>query len=169
MANTTKVATAPIPEPEELKMDTKVTLRNIAGWDVYFDRIVDGVGTVRITPNGSTRLSRGEIIAQVQNGNKLLAGIDGLGGHATVFIDDAPTRKELGFDREDGTPQNVFTDEKIKALFAVKQQDMFEAMFDKEIITRAEQYAVMQAIKRLGINDFAKIRYAEKTTGFTME
>lgn len=167
MATTTKTAT-PAAEKEELKLDTKVTLRNIAGWDVYFDRVVEGVGTVRITPNGSTRLSRGEIIAQVQNGNKLIAGIDGLGGHATVYIDDEPTRKDLGFDKEDGTPQNMLTDEKITKIFGIKQQDRFEETFKAEILTRAEQYATIQAIQRLGINDYAKIRFAERETGYTI-
>lgn len=154
---------------EELNLDTKVTVRNLAGWDVYFTRIQDGVGDVRITPSGNIRISRGEIIAQVQKPNTLFAGIDGMGSHATLFIDDEATRLELGFDHADGTKQNILTDDKVKAMFAIKQQQRFEEEFKKEIITRAEQYAIIQAIKRLGINDYSKIRFIEKTTGFIME
>ena len=69
MANTTKKTVAE--SVEELNLDAKVTVRNIAGWTVGFARIADGYGDVTITPNGSTRLSRNEIISQVQSGNRL--------------------------------------------------------------------------------------------------
>lgn len=154
-------------EPKELNLETKVTVRSIAGWDTYFSRITE-VGDVRITPNGTIRLSRNEIIAQVQNGNRLFAGIDGLGGHATLYIEDEPTRIELGFD-QDGKKQNILTDEKAKSLFAIKQQEEFEATYIKEVITRAEEYALIQIIKRLGLNDYRKIRFIEKYSGFNLD
>lgn len=159
-----------ITKQEELNLDTKVTIRNIAGWTVGFARIVENHGDVSIVADGSVRLSRNEIIAQVQNGNKLFCGIDGNGGHATIFIDDAPTRVYLDFDSEDGKrKQNIFTDAKVKTLFDMKKQADFEKKFIEEITTRAEKYAVMQAIKRLNLNDFSKIRFAEKHTGYRMD
>ena len=45
-------------------------------------------------------LSREEIIAQGQNGNTLLTGIDGVGSHATWYIEDDYTRNELSFDTD---------------------------------------------------------------------
>ena len=104
---------------EELNLDQKVTVKNIAGWSVGFARI-DGIGDVTITAEGSTRLSRNEIISQVQNGNRLFTGTDGNGSHATLYIDDAPTRKEIGFDSEDGKDkQVVFNDAAITKVFAI--------------------------------------------------
>ena len=92
---------------EELNLDQKVTVKNIAGWS-------------------STRLSRNEIISQVQNGNRLFTGTDGNGSHATLYIDDAPTRKEIGFDNEDGKDkQVVFNDVAITKVFALKTQSAF--------------------------------------------
>lgn len=155
-------------EPKPLNLDTKVIVRNIADWDANFARIADGVGDIRIVPYGSVMLSRSEIIAQVQNGNTLLAGIDGAGSHANLYIEDEATRREVGFDTDE-KKQNILTDEKVKKLFAIANQNRFEEEFKKEIITRAEGKALMNAIKRLGLNDYKKIRFAEKHTGFTYE
>lgn len=153
---------------EELNLDTKVTVRNIAGWDVGFSR-KDGIGDISITANGSMRLTRAEIIAQVQSGNRLFIGLDGMGSHATLFIDDAPTRIEVEFDSEDGKKtQNVFSDEKVKSLFALTSAK-FQNEFKDAIRTRAEKYAVIDAIKRLKINDYSKIRFVEDYTGYKVQ
>lgn len=157
-------------EREELNLDTRVTIRSIAGWPVGFARIADGVGDVNITAGGSTRLSRNEIIAQVQNGNKLFLGNDSTGNHATIYIEDEPTRVFLDFDSEDGSrKQEFFTDAKMKSLFDIKSQKSFESKFPTVVCTRAEKYAAIQAIKRMGLNDFNKIRFVENYTGYRVE
>ncbi len=156
-------------EQVELNLEQKVTVKNIAGWTVGFARI-DSNGDVTITADGSTKLTRNEIIAQVQNGNKLFTGVNGDGSHATLFIDDEPTRKEVGFDSEDGaTKQVVFSDAAVKQMFAAKGQPAFSKALRETIKTRAEKYAVIQAIKRLKINDYSKIRLVEDYTGFKVQ
>ena len=116
---------------EELKLDQKVTVRSIAGWNVGFARI-EGFGDLTIAPFGTTRLSRSEIIAQVQNGNRLFTGIDGFGSHPTLIIEDTPTRVELDFESEDGSKkQLVFSDEKMKSLFALKTLNAFKKNFQE--------------------------------------
>ena len=164
-ATTTTAASA---EPKELNLDTKVTVKNIAGWNVGFARIADGAtGDVNITRGGTARLSRGEIIAQVQNDNKLFVGIDGKGSHATLIIDDTPTRVELDFESEDGTvKQKVFSNELVTSLFNIKNQTAFESSLKDAICTRAEKYALIEAIKELKLNDFSKIRFCEEYTGY---
>ena len=153
---------------EEINLDQKVTVKNIAGWEVGFARIVD-IGDVLIMPEGSTRLSRNEIIAQVQNGNRLFVGIDGKGSHATLDIDDAITRKEIDFDSQDGkVKQIIFTDNVVSDLFKMAQSD-FEKVLPETIKTRAEKYAIIQAIKKLKLNDYNKIRFIENYTGFKVQ
>lgn len=154
---------------EELNLDQKVTVRSIAGWETGF-AYANGLGEVRIPPNGTARLSRNEIISQIQNGNKLFVGVNGDGSHATLFIDDAPTRKEVGFDSEDGKiKQIVFNDAAITKIFALKTQSAFEKNLTEAIKTRAEKYAIIQAIERLKINDYNKIRFVEDYTGFRVK
>lgn len=156
-------------EQVELNLEQKVTVKNIAGWTVGFARI-DSIGDVTITADGSTKLTRNEIIAQVQIGNKLFTGVNGDGSHATLFIDDEPTRKEVGFDSEDGKEkQSVFNDDVVKQMFAVKGQPTLEKVLRETIKTRAEKYAIIQAIKRLKINDYSRIRLVEDYTGFKVQ
>ena len=155
---------------KELNLDEKVTIRNIAGWNVGFSRRVDGYGDVMISPEGSIRLSRNEIIAQVQNGNKLFTGTDGKGSHATLVIEDIPTRVEVEFETEDGKiKQDVFSEAKVKDLFTLKTMKSFESKFKEAIFTRAEKYAVITVMKKLKVNDYDKIRFVEDYTGYRMK
>ena len=101
-------------QPEELNLDTKVTVKSIADWTVGFARRADGYGDITISPKGSIRLSRNEIITQVQNGNKLFTGLDGKGSHATLIIEDSPTRIEVGFEDGVENKQKVFSDELVR-------------------------------------------------------
>lgn len=158
-----KTTTENVDIQEELNLDKQVTVKSIAGWKTGFERILS-VGDVNIAPNGSVRLTRNEIISQVQSGNKLLGGIDGEGSHATLLIEDAATREYLNFNGE-----NVFSDERVKDIFALKSRQAFENACANTFITRAEKYALIQAIKRLKINDYSKIRYIEAYSGFKLE
>lgn len=154
---------------KELNLDQKVTIRNLAGWQVGFRRKADNFGDVHIAPNGTTRLSRNEIIAQVQDGNKLFTGVDGAGSHATIFIDDAPTRIECDFETEDGSvTQNILTEKKIEEMFKTRGTAKFESSFKSAVVTRAEKFAAIRMIKNLNLNDYTKIRFAEEYTGFKL-
>jgi len=153
---------------EELNLDAKVTVKSIAGWNTGFARKVEGIGDVNIAPNGSVRLSRNEIIGQVQSGNKLFTGVDGVGSHATLYIDDKATRIEVEFENEN-TTQNVFSDSKVSELFEIKSLEAFKKRFTEDIYTRAEKFAVIEAIKRLKLNDYSKIRFIEEYTGYKVQ
>ena len=153
----------------ELNLDEKVTVKNIAGWKVTFARI-EGIGDISIPADGVTKLTRNEIISQVQNGNKLFSGVRGDGNHPTLFINDALTRREVGFESEDGsTKQIVFDDKIVKNIFSIKKQEAFQDAVKNTIKVRAEKYAIIQAIKRLKINDYSKIRFVEDYTGFKVQ
>lgn len=151
---------------KELNLDAKVTVKNLAGWTVTFARIQDGIGDIIIVGGGSQRLSRNEIIAQIQIGNTLFNGVDGKGSHATIYIDDAATREEVDFESKD-KKQTVITDAVVKTLFGY-DQTKFENELPKVVLTRAEKYAVMQIIKKLNIDNYAKIKFVEKYTGYTL-
>lgn len=151
---------------EDLNLDAKVTINNLAGWDVTFARLHDGVGDVTIVANGHQRLSRNEVIAQVNNNNKLFIGSDTNGSHATIYIDDEPTRKLLGFE-EDGRPQMVFTEQLVKDLFDMSQAE-YEDKLPVYIRTRAEKYALIKTIKKLQLNDYAKMVFASEYAGYKL-
>lgn len=167
MATQKKVETV---EREELNLDKKITLRNLTNWPTSITRTDNKSVEIMIVPYGSIRLERGEVIAQSQTNNRDINGTDGKGSHATIYIEDEPTRIELGFDSPDGKrKQLVFSDELVKEIFDIKKQDEFEKRFKETFSDTLEKYAVIDAIKRLGINDYAKIRFAERSTGLTIE
>ena len=146
-----------------LNLEQQVTVKSIAGWTTGFARMLT-IGDVTIPVKGSVRLSRNEIISQVHNGNNLFGGTDGKGSHATLIICDKPTIDELDFKTE-----YQFSDEKVKKIFSVEEQEKFEAELKKYIVTRAEKYALMVSIVKQKLNDFSKIRFCENYTGYKID
>ena len=155
-----------VKQPDELNLDAKISIRNIAGWTVGFRR-VETQGDVTIPQNGSVRLPRSEVIAQTQNGNRLFTGVDGMGSHATIYIEDDLTRAEVDFDNKEGKrTQQILTTDLVKKLFDYKTLKTFEEKLKEYVVTRAEKYAITQIIKKLNINDHEKIRVVENYTGY---
>lgn len=157
-------------QKKTLNLEEKVTVKNIAGWSVGFARLADMRGDVVIPAEGTVRLSRNEIIMQTQNGNRLFTGTDTRGSHATLFIDDKATRIEVDFENEDGkTKQDVLTEDKVKYMFGLKTDKSFADNLEKNIVTRAEKYALVQMVKKLKFNDYSKMKSIEKYTGYKFE
>ena len=148
---------------EEIRMEDKITVTSIAPWATGFRRI-STVGDVSIAPNGTIRLSREEVLAQGQSNNKLITGIDGAGSHATLYIEDEWTRKELGFDTDD-TKQNVINKKFVKEIFEKKTLPAFKKAIEENIVTRAEKFSLLSMIKSLKINDYDKIAFCEEYCG----
>lgn len=148
---------------KEVKLDEKVKVISIAPWITGARRIMS-VGDISIQPNGTITLTREELIAQAQGGNKLLIGTDGSGSHATWYICDDWTRKELDFDNE-SKKQTVISDDMINKMFELKTMKAFEKNVTENIVTRAEKVTLMETIKKLKLNDYEKIKFCEGYTG----
>lgn len=150
---------------QDTRMDKKVLVRSIAPWVTGSPRVTSN-GDISIPSKGSVMLSREEIVAQAQNGNKLINGIDSLGSHATWFIEDDFTRSELSFDIPDEKKvQQFLTKDSITKIFEYKTQKTFEDHIKEEVVTRAEKAYLMEMIKELKLNDYAKISFCVDYTG----
>ena len=152
----------------EINLDERVTVTNLAGWEVTFPAIHSAELSkgVLFAPNSSQVLTRNEIIAQVNSDNTLFTGSDGKGSHATLYIKDSATRRYIGFDTDD-EPQKVFTLNVAKRLFKLSQAE-YEAALPEYIVTRAEKFAFIEAIKQLNFNDYRKMIYAVEYCGFKL-
>lgn len=148
---------------EEIRLDQKVTVRSIAPWTTGAARKTT-MGDITIPPMGTVLLSREEIIAQGQNGNTLLTGIDGVGSHATWYIEDDYTRNELSFDL-DGNKQEFLTQDAIKKIFELKTMKSFKENIEKKVSTRAEKFYLLNTIKNLKLNDYEKNAFCEDYCG----
>lgn len=153
---------------ENLNMDEKVSVLNIAPWNVGFPNI-SSVGGTSFAPNARVRMRREEIISQVNSGNKLLAGLDEFGSHATLYIEDEGTRRYLEFDSEDGKrTQNVISKDKVAKWFELKTQKTFEKNIKENVITRAEKQFLLKTIKDLKLDSYEKIEFCKEYCKFSL-
>lgn len=150
-----------------LNMDEKITIKNLCEWAISFRRI-NGVGDIWMPAKTTLRIDRGEVISQVQNNNTFFTGEDGKGGHARIFIDDKATRIEVDFETEK-TPQNVITEEKVKAAFDVKTKAGFKKAIEELAHSYAEKATLVALVKKLGLNEYDKIKFIEEYTGKKIE
>lgn len=152
----------------ELNMDEKVTVFNMAPWDVSFPNSI-GRGDTCFPPNARVRMKREEIVDQVSAGNRLLAGFDSYGSHATLYVEDEDTRKYLEFDSEDGKrTQDVLTVDKIARWFELKTMSSFQKNIREHVKTRAEKQYLLKCIKDLKLDSYEKIEFCKEYCKFSL-
>lgn len=156
--NKSKEQTIKVDKP--LNLEEKITLRNIANWPVSFGR-EETTGDIVISANGFVRLTRNEVILQVNKGNRLFTGAKLDGNHPTIFIDDEPTRIELGYDQ-----QIVLTEQLVEKLMNISDFNTFVSQVNSSIITRGEKYSFAKTLEEKGFNDYKKMMFLESYTGY---
>lgn len=153
------------PVEEDNRLDKKINVRSIAPWITGAPRVTTN-GDISIPPKGTVLLSREEVIAQAQNGNRLINGTDSVGSHATWYIDDVFTRSELSFDIPDENKSQIFlTKNIVKEIFTIKSQKDFESEIENRVVTRAEKAYLIECIKEFNFNDYRKIDFCIRYTG----
>ena len=151
----------------EINMDEKVTVTNLAPWNVGFPNSISR-GDTCFAPSAKLRMKREEIIDQVSAGNKLF-GLDQHGSHATLYIEDEETRKYLEFDSEDGKrKQNVISKEQVAKWFELKTFSSFKKNIESNVKTRAEKQYLLKAIKDLKLDSYEKINFCQEYCRFSL-
>lgn len=150
-----------------IDMDKKIYIKNLCNYPLYFPRI-NGSGDVSLPALTTIRIDTSEVVSQSQNNNTMFNGTDGKGSHAMIFIDDKDVRVYLDFETEE-KPQDIITDEKIKEAFGLKAKTKFESAIKELATTYAEKVSLVSGIKRLGFNEYDKIKFVEKYTGMKVE
>lgn len=151
-----------------LNMDEKISVKNLCEWSVSFKRL-DSLGEVQINANTSMRFPRSEIYLQVQSGNNMFTGTDGIGSHARIYIEDKDTRVDLDFEDADGKKaQLVLDDNKIKELFAIKTKSAFEKAIKETVVTNAEKAKLVNSVQKFKLNEFDKVQFIQEYTGMSI-
>lgn len=150
-----------------LNMDEKILIKNLCEWNIYFKRI-NGFGDVALPPKTLFKIERGEVISQVQNGNKFFTGNDGNGSHARIFIEDKETRVECGFETAN-KEQEVITEAKVKEIFAIKNFNNFKKGIENVAKSHAEKATLVNLVKKLGLNEYDKIKFIEAHAGMSTD
>lgn len=99
-------------------------------------------------------LSFEEVQAQIQLGNRMFTGTDGMGNHARIQIVDDEQRKELfglsGVETEAPTLLNL---DSVKALLAIRTKAKFHEQLQAMVTTDAEKKMLVELAKQAGSDD----------------
>lgn len=123
-----------------------VLVNNLCAWPLYFDRAT-GQGAVEIPANakGFPLLSYDEVLAQIQLGNKMFTGTDGMGNHARIQIVDESQRKELfGFGAAEAPAPVLLDAEAVKSLLAIRTKPAFQKRLENLVKTDAEKRTLVE-------------------------
>jgi len=118
-----------------------VLVNNLCSWPLSFWRKA-GQGDIEIPANARNYplLSYDEVLSQIQTGNVMFVGIDGMGGHARIQIVNEEQRKELfGLDGVDVPTPAVLNTETVKALLAIRSKTKFNEQLNSLVKTNAEK------------------------------
>ena len=99
-------------------------------------------------------LSEEEVLAQIQTGNVMFTGTDGMGNHARIQIVDEAKRKELfGLgDAEVSTPI-LLNEESVKELLAIRSKAKFNEQLEAMVKTDAEKRMLVELAFSAGAED----------------
>lgn len=132
-----------------------VLVNNLCAWPLYFNRAT-GQGTVTIPANAKKfpMLTFDEVLAQIQLGNVMFTGLDGLGNHARIQIVDDEQRKELfGTDGIEVEAPTQLDENAVKALLAIKSKAKFNDQLQKLVKTDAEKKMLVDLAFKAGAED----------------
>lgn len=142
----------------------KVKVRNICTWDLYVNRI-EGNGDFKIAAKKSVSVPINEIIAQVNENNRLFTGDDEKGTNARVYIEDDELRKYLGFDSEDSKEkQDILTEDEIVKILGYKTFSSFKENIEKKVLYPFQKSLLMEVAIKNKLNDLAKVQFIEEYT-----
>ena len=125
---------------DDLKPSDRGEVRNLRAWELSFiprDGNVEQVTKgIIINPSQKTMFKLSEIEDQVNNGNELFCGIDGLGGHASLQIVDSLVREYVF-----GEPTNPvqLTSEAVNELLAIESKPLFNQRLSELVVTNSEK------------------------------
>ena len=132
-----------------------VLVNNLCAWPLYFKRAT-GQGDITIPANakGFPLISSDEAVAQIQMGNVMFTGTDGMGSHARIQIVNDEQRKQLfGIDGVDVDAPDLLNMDAVKALLAIRTKAKFHERLGQMVKTNAEKKMLVELAKKAGSDD----------------
>ena len=135
--------------------NNNVLVNNLCSWPLSFWRkAVQGDIEIPANAKNYPLLSFEEVLAQIQTGNKMFTGTDGMGNHARIQIVNDEQRKQLfgleSVETEDPTLLNL---EAVKALLAIRTKAKFNEQLQAMVKTDAEKKMLVELAKQAGSDE----------------
>lgn len=125
---------------DDLKPSDRVEVKNLRAWEVSFiprdgnaEQVTKGI---IINPNSKNMFKLSEVEDQVNNGNELFCGIDGLGSHASLQIVDPVVREYVFGEPTDPVQLTV---EAVSELLALENKAEFNKRLSELVATNSDQ------------------------------
>lgn len=136
---------------DDVKQTERVSIDNLCSWDIYFkseetDRDICVKGGIK----GNVKLTASEVLAQVQADNIAFIGIDGLGSHAAIRIND-PVIREFVFGQDIDPVQ--LTEEAVRNLLEIEDRKAFRTALENLVVTNAEKKQIVMTCEKIGIEN----------------
>ncbi len=148
-----------------VNMNDKSKVVNLCDYPVSWCRKTY-TGDEWIKANGSSFIVNSELEVQKDDGNKFIIGTDGLGSHASIYIENEELREEFGFDnKEDKRKQLIIDDDKCKYILELKTPVSFKKNLEDNIVTEQEKIKIMNVARKIKLDEFSKIQTLEEYTG----
>lgn len=135
--------------------NNNVLVNNLCAWPLSFWRKA-GQGDVEIPANAKNwpLLSFEEVQAQIQTGNRMFTGTDGMGNHARIQIVDDEQRKQLfGLESVETEEPALLNLDAVKALLAIRTKAKFHEQLQAMVTTDAEKKMLVDLAKQAGSDE----------------
>lgn len=135
--------------------NNNVLVNNLCAWPLSFWRKA-GQGDVEIPANAKNwpLLSFEEVQAQIQTGNRMFTGTDGMGNHARIQIVDDEQRKQLfGLESVETEEPTLLNLDAVKALLAIRTKAKFHEQLQAMVTTDAEKKMLVDLAKQAGSDE----------------
>ena len=135
--------------------NNNVLVNNLCSWPLSFWRKA-GQGDIEIPANAKNYplLSFEEVLAQIQTGNKMFTGTDGMGNHARVqIVNDEQRRQLFGLESVETEDPTLLNLEAVKALLAIRTKAKFNEQLQAMVKTDAEKKMLVELAKQAGSDE----------------
>ena len=135
--------------------NNNVLVNNLCSWPLSFWRKA-GQGDIEIPANAKNwpLLSFEEIQAQIQTGNRMFTGTDGMGNHARIQIVDDTQRKQLfGLESVETNAPALLNLEEVSKLLAIRSKAKFHEQLQAMVKTDAEKKMLVELAKQAGSDE----------------
>lgn len=135
--------------------NNNVLVNNLCAWPLSFWRKA-GQGDIEIPANARNYplLSFDEVLAQIQTGNRMFTGTDGMGNHARIQIVDDEQRKRLfGMESVETDAPTLLDLDAVKALLNIRTKKKFNEQLQAMVTTAAEKKMLVELAKQAGADN----------------
>lgn len=154
---------------DDVKLSDRVSIDNLCDWEIGFVSAETGKD-ITIAPGikNFKGLTVAEVDSQVKLGNGAFCGVDNLGSHAAIRIND-PIIREYVFQEE--TDPLQLTEETVRDLLSIQNKQKFNERLSELVVRRSEKRMIVRLVDRIGKDDVPSYQIAaiEKISGIKFD